>query len=80
MTIGHVAAHTPAPVLIWVGDGAWVARDPGIPADDARGVIAYLEHKDHRIYVLWVRQRQEVCCYDTLRDALQAVAAACTPC
>jgi hypothetical protein len=70
-------AEEPAPELIWVGDGAWVAQDPAMPADDPRRVVAYVEHKDHRVYVLWVRDRRDVCVYESLREAITAVAAAC---
>ena len=66
-----------APELIWVGDGAWVANDPSLPEGDPRRVIAYMEHKDRRVYVLWVRDRQDVCCYETLREALDDLTTAC---
>lgn len=77
MTMEVLSPRTAAPELISVGDGAWVARDPTAADNDARRVIAYIEHKDHRAYVLWARERQDVCCYETLRDALLDVAAAC---
>jgi hypothetical protein len=66
------------PELIWVGDGAWVAHDRNLPEGDPHRVVAYMEHKDRRVYVLWVRDRQDVSCYDTLREALADVTSACT--
>ena len=73
MTRKVPSADVVVPELIWVGHGVWVARDPSLPESDDRRVIAYVEHKDHRVYVLWVRDRRDVCCYDTLREALGEV-------
>ena len=73
----HSPSREPAPELIWVGDGAWVARDPAVPDDDARGLVAYVEHKDQRVYVLWVRDRRDVCEYASLREAITAIASTC---
>jgi hypothetical protein len=77
MSIEVESPRSTGPELIWVGDGAWVAHDPSLPEGDPRRVIAYMEHKDRRVYVLWVRDRQDVCCYETLREALDDVTAAC---
>ncbi|WP_396641850.1 hypothetical protein [Microbacterium sp.] len=65
------------PELVWVGHGAWVARDPDLSDDDARRVIAYIEHRDHRVDVVWVRERRDVSNFETLRDALDEVARSC---
>lgn len=65
------------PELVWVGHGAWVARDPDLSDDDARRVIAYIEHRDHRVDVVWVRERRDVSRFETLRDALDEVARSC---
>jgi hypothetical protein len=64
--------------LVWVGDGSWVARDPAVSDDDARRVIALIEHRDHHVYVVWVRDRQDVSRYESLREAVQDVAAVCS--
>lgn len=63
--------------LIWVGNGGWVACDRGVPDEDPRRVIAFVEHRDHHVDVLWVRERREAGCYETLREALQEITAAC---
>jgi hypothetical protein len=63
--------------LVWVGDGSWVARDPAVSDDDARRVIALIEHREHHVYVVWVRDRQDVSRYQSLREAVQAVATVC---
>ena len=60
MSIEVESPRSTGPELIWVGDGAWVAHDPSLPEGDPRRVIAYMEHKDRRVYVLWVRDRQDV--------------------
>ena len=67
----------PGPELVWVGHGAWVARDPELPDHDPRRVIAYIEHRNHRVDVVWVRERRNVCSFETLREALHEVAAVC---
>lgn len=64
-----------APELIWVGDGGWVACDPTLPRSDPRRVIAYLECKDHQVYVLPVRSRSVARSYETPREALEALRA-----
>lgn len=66
-----------SPELIWLGDGAWVTRDRALADDDPHGILAYVEHKDHRVYVLWVRDRHDVEPFDTLRDAVHELAVAC---
>jgi hypothetical protein len=71
-----VSRDEDTPELIWVGDGAWVACDRRLAETDPHRVIAYLECKNQQVYVLWVRGRKDVCCYDTLAEALQVVAAA----
>lgn len=63
--------------LLWVGDGAWVACDAALDQSDPRRVIAYLECKDHHVHVQWVRDRLDLCVYDTLREALHEVDAGC---
>ena len=55
MSTEHPAVPGPAPELVWVGHGAWIARDPELPDNDARRVIAYIEHRDHRFDVVWLR-------------------------
>ena len=75
MSAEHPGAPEPTPELVWVGDGAWVAHDPELPDNDARRVIAYIEHRNHRVDVVWVRERREMCSFETLRDALREVAA-----
>lgn len=69
--------RAPSPELIPVGDGAWVARDPGVPDNDARRVVAYLERKNGRVHVLWVRDRRDASSHATLGAALREVALAC---
>lgn len=77
MSSAHVLSPQESSLdLLWVGDGAWVACDTRLDQNDPRRVIAYLECKDHQVYVLWVRIPQEVTCYATLREALQAVTSA----
>lgn len=61
------------PELQWVGEGAWVATDPDADEHDPHRVIAYLECKDSRVYVLWVSGATGVCEYESLRDALSAI-------
>ena len=65
--------------LVWVGDGAWVACDTRLADGDPLRVLAYLECKDHQVYVLRVRDQQDVCCYATLREALRVVAEGADP-
>ena len=77
MLTDELSSDAVVPVLTWVGDGAWIATDPTVLEGDRRRVIAYLEHSNHKVSVLWVRSRREVSSYPTLRDALSAVALAC---
>lgn len=77
MSTENAEAQPRTPELVWVGHGAWVARDPELPDTDARRVIAYIEHRDHRVEVVWVRERREVSRFETLRDALNEVARSC---
>lgn len=67
------------PELQWVGDGAWVASDPAAAENDPHRVIAYLECKDSRVYVLWVSGATGVCEYESLREALAAIAQRLAP-
>lgn len=69
--------RTLVPELVWLGEGAWVVRTPAVPDNDARRVVAYVEHKDHRVYVRWMRDRQDIGCFVTLRDALRYVGPPC---
>jgi hypothetical protein len=71
------APDHPVTELLWVGDGAWVACDPALEEGDPRRVIAYLECKDRCVRVQWVRDRLDLCVYETLREALQEVDASC---
>lgn len=77
MSTEHPGDEVRTPELVWVGHGAWVARDPELSDNDARRVIAYIEHRDHRVDVVWVRGRRPVSCFDTLRDAMHEVARSC---
>lgn len=61
------------PDLQWVGEGAWVASDPAAAENDPHRVIAYLECKGSRVYVLWVSGAKGVCEFGSLRDALTAI-------
>jgi hypothetical protein len=61
------------PELLWVGSGGWVACDPGADANDPHRVIAYLECKDERVYVLWVSGSTGVCEFGSIRDAIDAI-------
>ncbi len=61
------------PELLWVGSGAWVACDPAVDTSDPRRVLAYLECKDGRVYLLWVSGSAGVCEFDSLRDALDQI-------
>lgn len=65
-----------APELVWLGDGAWVACDEDFPRGDPRRVIAYVECKDHLVYVLPARDSAGVRTYDTIREALADLTAA----
>lgn len=77
MSIAEYSAPSNSmPELSWVGDGGWVACDPQLPANDAHRIIAYVECKDHQVYVLWMHRLGEVSCFETLRDAVQAIGAA----
>ena len=67
------------PDLQWVGDGAWVASDPAADANDPHRIIAYLECKDSRVYVLWVSGTTGVCEFDSLREALDTIAERLVP-
>jgi hypothetical protein len=67
------------PDLQWVGEGAWVASDPAADANDPHRVIAYLECKDSRVYVLWVSGATGVCEFASLREALDAIAERLVP-
>jgi len=74
---GAVPAHTPK--LIWIGDGGWIAYDPDVPKGDPRRILAYVECKDHRVYVLWVHGRSELSVYSSIREALVDIGAAAVP-
>ncbi len=67
------------PDLQWVGDGAWVASDPAAAANDPHRVIAYLECKDSRVYLLWVSGATGVCEFASLREALDAISERLVP-
>ena len=60
------------PELIWVA-GSWVACDPTLPSDDPRRVLAYLECRDARVYLLWVRDRTGTVTFGSLREAVDAI-------
>lgn len=74
-----IARRDRQPDLQWVGDGAWVASDPDADVNDPRRVIAYLECKDSRVYVLWVNGATGVCEFESLREALAAIAERLVP-
>lgn len=61
------------PDLVWVGSGAWVACDPAAVENDPHRVIAYLESKDNRVYLLWVRDPEGVHEFGSIRAALEAI-------
>ncbi|MFE7845951.1 hypothetical protein ACFUTX_12270 [Microbacterium sp. NPDC057407] len=61
------------PELVWVGSGAWVACDPAVAEHDPHRIVAYLECKDARVYLLWVGNPDGVHEFDTIRTALEAV-------
>ena len=61
------------PELIGVGDGGWIACDARVAPGDPHRIIAYLECKDGQVYVLPVREHHDVCCFDTLERALDAM-------
>jgi hypothetical protein len=67
-------ARAHLPELQWVGHGGWVACDPHAAAGDPHRVLAYLECKDARVYVLWLHHSGGVTEYASLRDALDALA------
>lgn len=73
------ADRTRRPELLWVGSGAWVACDPAREADDPQRVIAYLECKEERVYLLWVRGSAGVCEFGSIRDALDRIAERLSP-
>jgi hypothetical protein len=74
MITADARMHTEvAPELLWVGDAAWVACDAAVPENDPRRVVAYLERKNGRVDVLWVRDGHEVSTYGSLRQAVHAV-------
>ncbi|HKP08961.1 MAG TPA: hypothetical protein VJU58_17060 [Microbacterium sp.] len=68
------AVQARRPELLWVGSGGWVACDPSVDATDPRRVVAYLECKDDRVYVLWVTGGAGVCEFGSIRDALDEIA------
>lgn len=61
------------PELLWVGSGGWVACDPAVDHSDPHRVVAYLECKDERVYLLWVTGSAGVCEFDSIRQALDAI-------
>lgn len=61
------------PELVWVGSGAWVACDPAAAEHDPQRIVAYLECKDSRVYLLWVRNPDGVHEFDSVRAAVEAV-------
>jgi hypothetical protein len=67
------------PELLWVGSGGWVACDPSLDATDPRRVVAYLECKDDRVYVLCVTGSAGVCEFGSIRDALDRIAQRLAP-
>ncbi|MGU3646088.1 hypothetical protein ACLBXX_14060 [Microbacterium sp. C23T] len=73
------AVQTRRPELLWVGSGAWVACDPSADPTDPRRVVAYLECKDDRVYVLWVAGTASVCEFGSIREALDQIAQRLAP-
>ncbi|MFB7893900.1 hypothetical protein ACFC1I_17000 [Microbacterium sp. NPDC056044] len=67
------AVQTRRPELLWVGSGAWVACDPSAGATDPHRVVAYVECKDERVYVLSADGAAGVCEFGSLRDALDHI-------
>jgi hypothetical protein len=61
------------PELLWVGSGGWVACDPAVDPSDPHRVVAYLECKDERVYLLWVTGSGGVREFASLREALDQI-------
>lgn len=61
------------PELLWVGSGAWVACDPAVVDGGPNRVLAYLESKDDRVYLLWVSEPDGVHEFGSIRAAVEAV-------
>ncbi|WP_194395757.1 hypothetical protein [Microbacterium atlanticum] len=74
LTVPISADAVRRPELVSVGSGAWVACDPAAGPDDPRRAVAYLECKDERVYLLWVRDSAGVCEFASIRAALDAIA------
>jgi hypothetical protein len=51
-----------------------VACDPDAAPGDPHRAFAYVECKDARVYVLWLRKPGDVTEFASLRDALDALA------
>ena len=73
LTAPKSAEQARRPELLWVGSGGWVACDPLADPNDPHRVIAYLECKDERVYLLWVTGSAGVCEFDSIREALGAI-------
>lgn len=72
----HTQERVPTSVdaeLIWMGSAAWVAYDTSLPENDPRRVLAYLECREQRVDVTWVREQRRDERFDSLREALAAV-------
>jgi hypothetical protein len=61
------------PELIWMGSGGWVAYDTSLRENDPRRVLAYLQCRDQRVDVTWVRGNRGEERFDSVRAALEAV-------
>jgi len=73
------AVQSRRPELLWVGSGGWVACDPSVETTDPHRVLAYLECKDDRVYVLWVMGGAGVCEFGSIREALDELAQRMSP-
>jgi len=73
------AVQARRPELQWVGSGAWVACDPSLAATDPHRVVAYLECKDDRVYLLWVTGAAGVCEFGSIGEAIEQITARLAP-
>jgi hypothetical protein len=65
--------------LVPLGNGAWRLCDRNVDDDDPASIIAYVEHSDGGLEVVWVHGRVGWARFTTLGEVLEAAAAALAP-
>lgn len=58
-----------------LGEGSWRVCDTAVSPNDAESVLAYVERKDGRYRVTWVRGSRSAVTFDALDDIVRVAAA-----